>query len=171
MGSGKSTIGKYLADNHGWQQVDSDQEIEKQEGRAISSIFAEQGESYFRDLETEFLRQLVGKKEKGMLIGNIVLTTGGGMPIRVENRQLLSKLGLNIFLDVPFKEIVKRLQRDETRPLWNNNQLTEMEKRYQERLPIYKQADICIHPDQKSVEQLAKEVLHLVHRYGSNREE
>lgn len=168
MGSGKSTLGRYMANHYGWQQLDSDQEIERREERTISTIFREEGEAYFRNLETSLLRQLVEKKEKGELDSNLILTTGGGMPIRAENRRLLSQLGLNVFLDVPFEEIVTRLQRDESRPLWDTSQLAEMEKRYKDRLPIYKQADICLSAAGKSVAQLAEEVWQLVHRYGTN---
>lgn len=158
MGSGKSTIGKYITNTYHWQHIDSDQEIESMEKKAISEIFGRHGERYFRDIETTFLKHLLAKQKLEQGSANTLLTTGGGMPIREENRKLLKELGPSIFLQVPFEEIARRLQEDKDRPLWDNKQLAEMEKKYEERLPIYLQADLCIAVEEKDLYQVVAEI-------------
>ena len=93
MGSGKTTVGKTLAKMMQFSFLDTDEMIEKQQNKTIREIFAADGEQAFRDLETDLLKQLVAEKRK-----HLVLSTGGGMPLRAENQKLLSKLGLVVYL-------------------------------------------------------------------------
>ena len=83
--SGKSTIGKMLADEIEYKYFDADHHLEKQENRKISDIFAEDGEDYFRNLETKYLGELAQKE-------NIIISTGGGAVKRKENIDLVKKM-------------------------------------------------------------------------------
>jgi shikimate kinase len=130
--SGKSTIGKLLAELAGYRFVDTDSLIEalfhKKEHLSIScrEIFELKGEKYFRDLETEVLRQLKG-------LNNAVLSTGGGTALKEENRLLLQELGFCVFLDVPLNVLEKRLEK-QTSPLFGGKTIKEL---YNKRYPIY----------------------------------
>lgn len=112
MGCGKTSVGKRLAEAFNMEFLDTDEWIEKKENKSISEIFATQGEAAFRNMETECLKQLLEYKEKAF-----VLSVGGGLPIREENRQLLSKMGHVVYLKASPDVIYKRLRNDKTRPL------------------------------------------------------
>ena len=86
MGAGKTTVGKKLSKRLGYFFIDTDREIEKEQGCTISEIFKYGGEICFRDLETNMLQQLQSKQ-------NLVIATGGGMVMRQENRNLMQNLG------------------------------------------------------------------------------
>lgn len=159
MGSGKSAIGHWIAKHHHWTHIDSDQQIEEQEYMSIANIFKRHGEDYFRKKETMFLEQLVQDKQEGIVPDNIILTTGGGMPVREKNRQLLKQLGVSVFLNVTFERIVKRLSTDRKRPLWNQADLTKMKQRYDMRFPIYQQADHIISTDGLKVKEIAQSIM------------
>lgn len=113
MGTGKSTIGKLLAKKQNRLFIDTDSYIESKEGRSISDIFEQKGEAYFRSLETEILKEL---KE---ITHNAVIATGGGLPLRQENAELLSQMGEVIYLQTSADTILERLKGDTTRPLLN----------------------------------------------------
>jgi shikimate kinase len=91
-----------------------------------------------------------------------LLTTGGGMPVRDENRELLKKLGKTIYIHVPFDEIVERLRTDQQRPLWDNDQIEIMRERYETRLPIYLTADHTILAQDKLVDELLEEIANYI---------
>lgn len=112
MGCGKSSVGKRLAGSLGMDFIDTDELIEEKQKRTISDIFAQDGERAFRDMETQCLHDLLEEERNAY-----VLSVGGGFPIREENRQLLSKLGQVVFLQVTPDVVYKRLQNDTTRPL------------------------------------------------------
>ena len=92
MGAGKTTVGKLLAREKGLQFVDTDDRIVAEQKQSIPDIFSKYGESFFRDLETDLLRRM---KEDTR---HSVISVGGGMPVREENRQLLRALGCVIYL-------------------------------------------------------------------------
>ena len=135
MGSGKTTIGKNLAKQKKYKFVDTDEMIVEQQRRSINEIFVIVGEQAFRDMETAFLRQLIAEKKEHM-----VISTGGGMPLRAENRQLLSHLGKVIYLKASPKTIYKRIKGDTTRPLLQcENPMKRIEEMIAEREPLYEQ--------------------------------
>ena len=119
MGAGKTTIGKKLAKALEYEFIDTDEWIEKEQGRKISNIFAEDGEVVFRDMETDLLRRLQNSEEK------FVLSVGGGMPVREENRALLRNLGIVIYLKTSKEEIIRRVSGDKNRPLLQDGDLEE----------------------------------------------
>ena len=119
MGAGKTTIGKKLANALKYEFIDTDEWIEKEKGRKISDIFAEDGEAVFRDMETDLLKRLQGSEEK------FVLSIGGGMPVREENRALLRNLGIVIYLKTSKEEIIRRVSGNKNRPLLQGGDLEE----------------------------------------------
>lgn len=125
--SGKSTVGKRLAELTGKQFIDTDNEIVKEEGAEISDIFATKGESYFRDLEAKIVEE-VSK------LNGYVIATGGGAILREENRDNLKQNGKVYFLDRDLELLVPTA----TRPLSSDR--ASIEKRYNERYEIYCQA-------------------------------
>ena len=110
MGTGKTSVGKRVADDLGMKFVDMDHIIEEREGRAISDIFATDGEAYFRDLERELVKEL--SAADGMVIG-----TGGGVVLNADNVTDFSAKGLAVCINVDPEEILARLEHDGSRPL------------------------------------------------------
>jgi len=129
MGSGKTTVGKILAEKLGSDFVDVDKEIEKKENKSISDIFAACGQEYFRKVETEVLKEICSKKGQ-------VISTGGGAVLKSANVDAMKTAGKVIFLDVPADEIKRRLADDTTRPVLQANSFDAV---YAERIDIYRQ--------------------------------
>lgn len=111
MGSGKTTVGLKLSYRLRRTVLDTDREIEKEEKRTISEIFAADGEPYFRDRETACLKKLTGSAN------NQIISVGGGLPLREENRRLLHELGQVFYLRAKGETIYERVKNDTTRPL------------------------------------------------------
>ncbi len=135
MGSGKSTVGRALHQRLGYSLTDMDELIERTMGKKITEIFKEEGEQAFRDFETMQLVEIAKRTD----IRHIV-STGGGIVIRPDNRHLLRKLGYVVWLDAPEKTIIERTSRNRDRPLLNTtdaahrvtNLLNEREPWYRE---------------------------------------
>ncbi len=125
-GSGKSSVGKELASKINFEFIDLDLYIEKNSFLFIDEIFHEYGEKYFRDLETNFLKEV-------SLNDNVVISCGGGIVVREENKKYMD--GLVIYIDSDLEEINKRLERDSgSRPLFKTKTLFEI---YNERKDKY----------------------------------
>lgn len=158
MGSGKSTVGKALADLDGRSFIDTDSMLVTRLGRPISQIFQIYGEETFRDHETSVLREL----EPGLS----VISTGGGIVLRPDNWEEMRRLGTTIFLDCSEATLVDRLERSKRkRPLlqcddWQEK-LSELLNR---RLPLYRQAEIIINMDEIEAEAAAEHVIHHIRR-------
>lgn len=116
MGCGKTSVGKRLSKKISFCFKDTDQLIEEKAGKTISEIFADEGEKAFRNMETECLKNLIACKESGM-----VLSVGGGLPMREENRGLLRKLGNVIYLKASGETVYNRVKHDTKRPLLQGN--------------------------------------------------
>ena len=106
MGSGKSTVGRALADELGWGFADLDEDIEKREGMSISQIFDTRGEAEFRRGETAALRERVRSIERGR---PCVIALGGGAFLSEENFEIVSNNGVSVWLDCPFSTVERRL--------------------------------------------------------------
>ena len=119
MGAGKTTIGRKLAEALSCEFIDTDERIEKEQGRKISDIFAEDGEQAFRNMETDLLKRLQDSNEE------FVLSIGGGMPVREENRALLRNIGTVVYLKTSKEEIIRRVSGDTNRPLLQGGALEE----------------------------------------------
>ncbi len=154
MGSGKSAVGHLLAEELKMNFLDTDELIEKTEGRAISEIFKADGEEYFRELETEVLKTLQD-------YDNFVLSTGGGMVLREENVSLLKEMGPIVLLWAQPEVIHERVKNETHRPLLQVPEpLEEIKKRLEHRTPFYrKAADFTVDTSKFGPEEVAKDVL------------
>lgn len=112
-GSGKSSVGKALAEKLQWQYRDADRDIEKQMGMDIAQIFQTLGEMEFRRQEQIYLLTLATEQKQR----SIILSTGGGMPCTESNWQLLESLGKTVYLTAPLEVLVTRISTGEKRPL------------------------------------------------------
>ncbi|MGN0480021.1 MAG: shikimate kinase [Lachnospiraceae bacterium] len=153
MGSGKTTLGQWMSRIVNMNFVDTDDYIEKKSGRKINDIFAGQGEECFRDMETEALKELGGKRET-------VISVGGGLPVRECNRKLMRELGVVVYLRASRETLIERLQGDTTRPLLAGDNLShKIDMLMAARKDIYLEAaDIIIDTDGKSVEEIYNEL-------------
>ena len=135
MGSGKSSIGRELSHSLGFPVVDTDTLIVERAGKPIKEVFADEGEDVFRDMESQVLRDLLAEKPHKHII-----STGGGIIGREENRGLLRELGYVVWLRVSPEEILHRTSRNSDRPLLNNSNPKETITRLlTERTPLYEQ--------------------------------
>lgn len=133
MGCGKTTVGKHVAKRLGYTFVDTDEMIVEQQHRSINEIFADDGEMAFRVMETELLKQMIDAKRDHM-----VIATGGGMPIREENRRLLAVLGRVVYLKASPETIYGRVKEDTARPLLQcENPMKRIEEMLAIREPLY----------------------------------
>jgi len=136
MASGKTTIGKHLAQDLNYRFLDTDQIIETVAKKSISDIFLTEGEQYFRELETKVIAEL-------SIYTRSVISTGGGIIQQQMNWSYL-RHGLIVWLDTDLKILQKRLAEDKSRPLAD-----KLESLLETRLPLYAQADIRIAIDQE----------------------
>ncbi|MBM7552307.1 shikimate kinase [Thalassobacillus pellis] len=154
MGSGKTTVAEILSEKLSMKRLEMDEEIEKQQSMKIPEIFEQFGETHFRLLESELLQNI---PETGLIV-----STGGGVPMRNENRELLKK-GTVVFLEADWEEIVQRLQGNSGRPLWNNSDAKAKKDLFDARQTVYKQtADVAVSVNGKSPETIADEITHVL---------
>ncbi len=138
MGCGKTTVGRELSKLLGMPFLDMDAVIEEQIGKPISSIFHDEGEAHFRALETALLRYLLneGRTETAPPI----ISTGGGVVLREENRAILRRLGFCVWLKVEVPTLLARTARSNNRPLLaNTNRRVILEKLSLQRSPLYEE--------------------------------
>ena len=153
MGAGKTTVGKKLAKRLGYFFIDTDREIEKEQGCRITEIFKYGGEECFRDLETDILQKLQTKQ-------NLVIATGGGMVLRNENRSLMQSLGTRVYLKVELQELMRRLKKDKKRPLLQKSKPEEhILEMLQQRKSIYEEAECIIDTTDLSPHQMVTEII------------
>ena len=139
MGSGKSIIGKELSKYLNLKFYDTDKEIELKTKKKISTIFDEDGESYFRDIEENICIELLDKK-------NCIISLGGGSIINKKIRKKIKLNSYSIYLQVKLNNLLMRLESSKKRPLLNNKQdkLDILKKLYEDRKKFYKKADFII---------------------------
>ena len=154
MGTGKSTVAHMLREKLGWEQVEMDARLEEQEGQSIASMFEQYGEAYFRDKETRLLYSLEGQTPK-------VVSCGGGVVTREENRDFMKRQGRIVLLTATPKTILARVQGSQERPILNGNMNVPYIRRLmEEREPKYQAAaDICIETDELMPEQVADKIM------------
>ena len=153
MGSGKTTIGRQLAQLLGYTFLDSDQEIEKRAGADIPWIFDIEGESGFRRREVAMVDELSQQK-------HIVLATGGGAILREENRRNLASRGTVVYLCTSVEQQLSRTSRDRNRPLLQTPDPEQvLRSLFAERDPLYRSvADIVIETDQRNPRWVVQEL-------------
>ena len=155
MGVGKSTIGKNLAKRLKFNFVDVDKIIEAKEGSSVNLIFKNKSESYFRKIEQEVtLNELKSN--------NTVISLGGGAFLNNTIRRNIKKLSISFWLDVPIDELVKRLKKNNNRPLLFNKNIGESVKKiYFERKKIYNEADYRVKCNSLKTEKIVEKILNL----------
>lgn len=153
MGTGKTTVGQVLARQLGYRFFDTDVLIERVAQKKINDLFAEEGEDFFRDLESRVLGELSACTRS-------LIATGGGIVLRPQNWSYL-RHGLVIWLDAPISLLVERLAEDETRPLLKTDDLfLKLETLLTNRKSLYQEADLHITiEDQETPEAIASKIL------------
>jgi len=144
MASGKTTIGRLLADELGWSFADLDADIVASEGSSIAEIFDTFGEEEFRRREQLALRRRVGQIERGK---PMVLALGGGTFVPPATQELLTENGITIWLDCPFERIAARIEGSSHRPLARDSE--KFKQLFEARQEIYAKAEykIEVHDD------------------------
>jgi shikimate kinase len=156
MGSGKSAVGRLLADELGWSFADIDEDIEKSQGITIAEIFDRSGEQEFRRIEREALRNRLREVECGK---PTVLALGGGAFVDPENRKMLEERGVTVWLDCPFPRITARVKDQTNRPLARDPE--KFQQLFDDRLDVYSKADHRIEADTDDPAAIVAEILKL----------
>ncbi len=158
MGTGKTSVGKRLAQTLGYTFIDSDEEIEKKCSMEIKDIFAKYGEDYFRKLEREFI-------DGGHPASNCVISCGGGLVCRDGMPELVKSKGIAIVLFSRPDEILERIGKNDKRPLLNvENPLEKIRELLDARMPYYRRSGVMIATDK----DLHKTVDHILRIYKRN---
>jgi shikimate kinase/nucleoside-diphosphate-sugar epimerase len=166
MGSGKSTVGRIVAQKLGFQFVDTDHVITDQARCSIPEIFAREGEAGFRRRESAVLRQLLGRKHS-------VIATGGGIITQPVNLPLLKHLGFITWLEASTELLVRRTSVNNDRPLLRGEEapVVKLQRLIQERAPIYKSiADLRILTDELTQQESAYGVAESARLFFSKRQ-
>lgn len=158
MGSGKSSVAYQLSYKIQTPYIDSDKQIEREQQMTISEIFATRGEAAFRDMETEYLKRLIADKSR------LILSTGGGMPVREENRALLKQVGMVIYLKTDAETIYERIKDDTTRPLLQcEDPKAKIWEMLAVRGPMYEDcADHIVTTTGKTMQEIVAEIVKLM---------
>ncbi len=154
MGSGKTTVSNALEHLFSMEVIEMDQVIEQREGMTIPEIFDTHGEQYFRDAETNLLIELQSRR-------NVVISCGGGTAMREENVAEMKKNGKVILLTAEPETVFERVKNSHNRPLIENNKnVAFIAELMEKRRPKYEAAaDIIIHTDHKTAEQICEEIV------------
>lgn len=153
MGAGKTAVGRTLAQKLGVTFRDSDHEIEQAANMTIAEIFERDGEPFFRRKEAQVIGRLLEGRPG-------VLSTGGGAFLAPQNREMISRLGVSVWLNADLNLLWDRVRHKDTRPLLRTpDPFGTLSALYQERVPIYAQADVTITSDRGlSLEAMARRV-------------
>ncbi|HRI82834.1 MAG: hypothetical protein RLZZ129_589 [Verrucomicrobiota bacterium] len=158
MGTGKTTIGRTVAHRLGFHLLDSDHEIERQHGKSIAEIFAQEGESVFRGLERAFV-------ETGHPAERTVVACGGGLVVQPGLLDLLRARGVVVCLHASLETILERTSRHRHRPLLNvEDPSVRLRALYAAREPIYKQAGTVVLTDSRPLGEIVGHVIRVWRR-------
>ena len=159
MGSGKSVTGEKLAGLLGLGFADLDELIEERAGRSVVEIFEKEGEEYFRNRESEILREIAGT-------GPQVVATGGGSVLRDENVLRMRETGKILFLETSLPVLWERVKRKKDRPLLKKGDPYENLKRiFDQRAPIYSGvSDLQVNTDSQTAEAVAVKIFELLEK-------
>ena len=152
MGTGKTSVGRHVAEHLGFDFLDTDELIQSHTGRTIADIFAKDGEPAFRELERKVVQEL-STREKTLI------STGGGLPTNEENLSALKSFALVICLWASPEKIWERVKNQSHRPLLHDaDPQQKIRELLATREPFYKQADVLINTDLRSVREAAQQV-------------
>ena len=161
MGSGKSSTGPVLAEILKYKYVDLDVLIEKLTKKTIDKVFSEEGEEYFRDLETQCLQEIIK-------LPSVVVSTGGGVVLKKENWGILRQ-GIIVWLDINKEIALNRLNsKDNIRPLLKGNLDIKYEEIFETRKDIYAQADLRVEINNEGVKNVAEKILNALKKEINN---
>jgi shikimate kinase len=160
MGVGKSTVGRMVAEQLGFEFLDTDERIEREAGRSIREIFADHGEEVFRSMERKLIQSLAERD-------GLVISTGGGLIVDPENLASLQQHALVVCLWSSAETIYERVRHMTHRPLL---QTPDPQARIRELLaarePAYRRADVLISVEMRSAREVAQ---HVVHQFNQMR--
>ena len=166
MGSGKTTVGKRIAQELGYPFVDSDDVVASVAGKSVREIFSQDGEAVFRQCESDAIKSvLVGRKS------SVVLATGGGAVISAENRSLISEQASNVvWLDASVEDLVVRTKQSAARPLLDGDAAATLQSLSSQRLVWYEEvATVRIDTRGKTVAKVCSAVMEAI-REGADHE-
>lgn len=160
MGCGKTTLGIKLSYKERVGMLDTDKMIEQKNEKSIAEIFDSEGEAAFRQMETDVLKEIAEYHER------YIISVGGGLPIKEENRALLRDLGEVIYLRAKPDTIYGRLKNDTARPLLRgDNPQEKIKEMIAFRGPIYEKASTSvIDVDGKDLEEILSEIQKIIHK-------
>jgi shikimate kinase len=154
MGTGKTSVGRHVAEYLGFDFLDTDELIQSRTGRTITDIFAKDGEPAFRELERQIVQELSAREKT-------VIATGGGLPTNAENLSALKSFALVVCLWASPEKIWERVKNQSHRPLLHD---PDPQKKIRELLaarePFYKQADVLLNTELRSLREVAQQVIH-----------
>lgn len=154
MGTGKSSVGRLVAELLHFTFLDTDELIVAHVGKPITEIFAQQGEAAFREIECRVVADLAGRTQ-------VVISTGGGVPVNPANLASLKTHALVVCLWASPEKIWENVRGQTHRPLVN---VTDPQARIRtllaEREPFYRQADVLVNTELRSVREVAQQVIH-----------
>ena len=154
MGTGKSTIGRMIADDLGFTFLDTDTEIESRTGVTITEIFTNQGEAAFRQLEQQLVAELADRQ-------SLVISAGGGLVINPGNLTSLKSHALTVCLWASPERIWERVKHQSHRPLLQDpDPMQKIRTLLAAREPFYRQADVLINTELRSAREVANQVIH-----------
>ena len=159
MGSGKTTVGKRIAQELGYAFVDSDDVVASAAGKSVREIFAQDGEAVFRQCESEAIKSVLADRQS-----SVVLATGGGAVISSDNRQLISEQASTVvWLDASVEDLVVRTKSGATRPLLDGDAATTLQSLSNQRSAWYDEvATVRIDTRGKSVSKVCSAVLEAI---------
>jgi shikimate kinase len=153
MGTGKTSVGRVVAEQLHFEFLDTDDLIQTRTGRTIADIFSKDGEPAFRALERQVVNELAEKNKT-------VISTGGGLPTNLENLKALKAHALVVCLWASEEKIWERVRNQSHRPLLHD---PDPQKKIRElleiRAPFYRQADVLINTDQRSAREVAQQIV------------
>lgn len=159
MGTGKSTIARNMKRKYHMEILEMDETIVEREGMSIPDIFSIKGEMYFRDLETALLKEIQEKD-------NVVVSCGGGIVLREQNVESMKKSGYIVLLTASPETILKRVKRDENRPLLkgkkNVKAIQELMEARREKYESAADIQICV--DQTDSRKVCIEIVNRIER-------
>lgn len=156
MGTGKTEVGKLLARRLDFTLVDVDSEIEKEQGMKIAAIFKEHGEPGFRDRESAVIRRIAERNR-------VVVSTGGGAVLRLENMDALKGKGVIVCLTARPETVFQRTRGSKDRPLLQvADPLGKIRELMEARKPYYEKADAVIDTDGKSPLEVTEEIVQAI---------
>jgi shikimate kinase len=151
MASGKSTVGRALAARLEWEFADTDDMVERAQGRAVERIFRESGEGRFRESEWDALRSLAGRRR-------VVIATGGGLFLYPAHRRFLLEEGVSCWLDASMESVIARASDASSRPLWPRGDAIDRRAFFERRRATYALADLRVDASTGTPDDVARAI-------------